>query len=86
MQEYLGVTPPTNAEGLMQDIHWSMGGMGYFPTYSLGNFLSAQLYAKVREDVPNLDDEIRQGNFPRACSAGWNRTSGATAAATSRKS
>ncbi len=63
MQEYLGVTPPTNSEGVMQDIHWSMGGMGYFPTYSLGNFLSAQLFAKVREDVPSLDDEIRQGDF-----------------------
>jgi carboxypeptidase Taq len=55
--------PPNNKEGILQDIHWAMGGMGYFPTYSLGNFLSAQLFAKIREDIPAIDDQISRGEF-----------------------
>ncbi len=61
--EYFGITPPTDAEGILQDIHWAMGGMGYFPTYSLGNFLSAQLFAKIHADIPDLDSQIEAGDF-----------------------
>jgi carboxypeptidase Taq len=63
VREYLGITPPTNREGVLQDVHWAMGGMGYFPTYSLGNFLSAQIFAKVVEDIPDLDQQIAAGRF-----------------------
>jgi carboxypeptidase Taq len=63
MQEYLGVTPSNDADGVLQDIHWSMGLIGYFSTYALGNLVSAQLWEKVNLDNPNLEDQFRQGNF-----------------------
>jgi len=63
MEEYLGVTPPDDAKGVLQDIHWSSGGFGYFSTYTLGNLISAQLWEKVNLDNPNLIDQIRQGKF-----------------------
>ena len=63
MAEYLGLTPPDDAQGVLQDIHWAMGGMGYFPTYSLGNFLSCQLYEKAVEDTPQIPSQIADGNF-----------------------
>jgi carboxypeptidase Taq len=63
MQEYLGVTPPNDAKGVLQDIHWSNGYIGYFSTYALGNLVSAQLWEKINQDVPNLSDQIRKGNF-----------------------
>jgi carboxypeptidase Taq len=63
MTEYLGVAPPNNAEGILQDIHWAMGGMGYFPTYSLGNFLSCQLYDKAIDDAPQIPAQISAGDF-----------------------
>ncbi len=63
MQEYLGVTPPDDAHGVLQDIHWSMGSIGYFSTYALGNLISAQWWERIRTDIPNLDEQIRGGNF-----------------------
>lgn len=63
MKAYLGITPPSDREGVLQDIHWAMGGMGYFPTYSLGNFLSAQLYEKALSDQPEIADGFERGNF-----------------------
>ncbi len=63
MNEYLGVTPPDNARGVLQDIHWSGGAIGYFSTYALGNLISAQLWEKIRKDIRNLDDQICKGNF-----------------------
>lgn len=63
MEEYLGVRPDTDAEGCLQDIHWSHGTFGYFPTYSLGSVLSAQLYASAEEDIENLDGDIESGEF-----------------------
>ncbi len=63
VKEYLGVTPPDDAHGCLQDIHWSMGGFGYFSTYALGNLLSVQYYNKAVEDVPTLPDEVAEGNF-----------------------
>ncbi|MEL6271750.1 MAG: carboxypeptidase M32 [Chloroflexota bacterium] len=61
--EFLGITPPDDARGCLQDIHWSMGGFGYFSTYALGNLLSAQYYNKALQDVPSIPDDIAQGNF-----------------------
>ena len=54
MQEYLGVTPPDDAKGVLQDIHWSSGSIGYFSTYALGNLISVQLWEKVNQDIPDL--------------------------------
>ena len=63
MDEYLGVTPPDDASGVLQDVHWSSGLMGYFSTYALGNLISAQLWEKLNADVPDLDDQFRRGEF-----------------------
>ncbi|QLD85981.1 carboxypeptidase M32 [Natronomonas halophila] len=63
MEEYLGVRPETDAEGCLQDIHWSHGSFGYFPTYSLGSVLAAQLYAAADDDIDSLDAKIRAGEF-----------------------
>ncbi len=63
MQEYLGITPPNDAKGVLQDIHWSGGAIGYFSTYALGNLVSAQLWEKINKDIRDLDDQIRKGNF-----------------------
>jgi carboxypeptidase Taq len=62
-EEYLGVRPETDAEGCLQDIHWSHGSFGYFPTYSLGSVLAAQLYAAAEDDLGDLDDRIESGEF-----------------------
>jgi carboxypeptidase Taq len=72
MQEYLGVVPPNDAKGVLQDIHWSGGSIGYFSTYALGNLVSAQLWEKIRKDIRDLDDQIRKGNFSELL--GWLRT------------
>jgi carboxypeptidase Taq len=63
MEEYLGVLPPDDAKGVLQDIHWSGGAIGYFSTYALGNLISAQLWEKIRRDIRNLDDQICRGDF-----------------------
>jgi carboxypeptidase Taq len=63
MQDYLGVTPPNDAKGVLQDIHWSGGMIGYFPTYALGNLISVQLWEKINQDIPDLEEQIRQGRF-----------------------
>ena len=63
MREYLGVTPPTAAAGVLQDIHWSAGLFGYFATYTLGNVFAAQLARTFRDAHPSLDDDMRRGDF-----------------------
>lgn len=63
MQAYLGVVPPNDAKGVLQDIHWSGGMLGYFSTYALGNLISAQLWEKFKTLNPELDDQLRQGDF-----------------------
>jgi carboxypeptidase Taq len=63
MQEYLGVTPPDDAHGVLQDVHWSGGMVGYFPTYALGNLVSLQLWEKINAEIPTLSQQIRNGNF-----------------------
>lgn len=62
-EEYLGLTPPNDSQGVLQDVHWSMGYMGYFSTYALGNLVSAQLWEKIYETYPDMDDQIRSGDF-----------------------
>jgi carboxypeptidase Taq len=59
------LTPPNHAQGCLQDIHWSMGGLGYFPTYTLGNLYAAQLMDKARADLGDLDADFRLGRFDR---------------------
>jgi carboxypeptidase Taq len=63
MDEYLGVVPPDNAKGVLQDIHWSGGALGYFSTYALGNLISAQLWEKIEADIPDLQEQFRRGEF-----------------------
>ncbi len=62
-QAYLGITPPTDREGVLQDIHWSWAYFGYFPTYSLGTVYAAQLEAALRRDVPDLDAQLVAGEI-----------------------
>lgn len=62
-QQYLGIVPETDAEGCLQDVHWSMGGIGYFPTYTIGNLLSYQIWGALTRDVTNTDDLMAQGTF-----------------------
>ena len=57
-QEYLGVTPPTDTLGVLQDIHWSGGSFGYFPTYTLGNLYGAQIYQTLRRSFPDYDQRL----------------------------
>jgi len=71
MQEYLGISPSNDAEGVLQDVHWSGGMIGYFPTYALGNLASVQLWDKLVEENPNVYDEIAQGKFETVL--GWMR-------------
>ena len=62
-KQYLGVAPDTDADGVLQDVHWSGGMMGYFPTYALGNLISIQLWEKLKEDIPTVSSEIAKGEF-----------------------
>lgn len=63
MNEYLGVVPDTDATGILQDMHWSIGLFGYFPTYTLGNLLALQLWAKYTQDDPQWAGRIQRGEF-----------------------
>jgi len=63
MKRYLGVVPENDAHGVLQDVHWSTGMFGYFPSYMLGNLYAAQIFAKVREDIPDLDEQIANGKL-----------------------
>ena len=63
MQHFLGVAVPDDLHGVLQDVHWSSGIIGYFPTYAIGNVLAAQLWQTARADLPGLDDEIARGEY-----------------------
>lgn len=63
MQEYLGVVPPNDANGVLQDIHWSSGYIGSFPAYTIGNIMSAQFYAAARRALPGLDGAMAGGDY-----------------------
>jgi carboxypeptidase Taq len=62
-EKYLGIRPGTDAEGCLQDIHWSHGSFGYFPTYSLGSAMAAQLFEAAAADLDGVDSQIRDGEF-----------------------
>jgi carboxypeptidase Taq len=63
MADLLGVEVPDDTHGVLQDIHWSQGGIGYFPTYALGNVISLQIWATVREALPDLDAQMEAGEL-----------------------
>jgi carboxypeptidase Taq len=61
-KEYLGIDVPSDNEGILQDIHWAYGSIGYFPTYSLGSFYAAQFFAQAEKDIAGLLDKIEAGD------------------------
>jgi carboxypeptidase Taq len=63
MRELLGIEVPDDLRGVLQDIHWSEGIIGYFPTYAIGNVLASQLWGALRADLPGLDDDLRAGRY-----------------------
>jgi carboxypeptidase Taq len=63
MHEYLGVEVPNDAQGVLQDTHWASGSIGYFATYLLGTVMSVQIWEKILEDVPDLEEQIERGEF-----------------------
>jgi carboxypeptidase Taq len=71
MHRLLGVTPPDDAQGCLQDIHWSAGLFGYFPTYTLGNIYAAQLFARAGAELVDLNAAFARGEFAELL--GWLR-------------
>jgi len=63
MKELLGIEPDTDSQGALQDVHWSMGAFGYFPSYALGNLYGLQFWEKLASDLPQADEMIAKGNF-----------------------
>ncbi|ATB42893.1 Thermostable carboxypeptidase 1 [Cystobacter fuscus] len=63
MRRFLGITPPDDLQGVLQDIHWAWGEFGYFPTYALGNLYSASLYAAARRALPGLEEGLSRGEL-----------------------
>jgi carboxypeptidase Taq len=63
MDQLLGVRPTKDSQGVLQDIHWSSGLFGYFPTYTLGNLVSAIIASKMRKDLEDYEEDIKKGNF-----------------------
>lgn len=61
-QEYLGITPNNDKEGILQDVHWSMGDIGYFPSYALGNAFAAQIYRTMKKELP-VEELLRKGKI-----------------------
>jgi carboxypeptidase Taq len=62
-REYLGIAPPDDADGVLQDIHWSGGSFGYFPTYTLGNLYASQFFAQAEKDLGDLSAQFGRGEF-----------------------
>ena len=63
MEEYLGIRPPTDVLGVLQDIHWSGGSFGYFPSYTLGAIYACQFFNAMKKQIPDVEQQIEQGNF-----------------------
>jgi carboxypeptidase Taq len=63
IRDYLGIDVPDVADGVLQDMHWSGGAIGYFPTYALGNVISGQLWERIRRELPDLPDQVRDAEF-----------------------
>jgi carboxypeptidase Taq len=62
-EEYLGVQVPDDANGVLQDVHWAAGLIGYFPTYALGNLIAGQLFERAHLDLPDLDAQLAAGQL-----------------------
>ncbi len=71
MKDYLGIVPPTDSAGVLQDVHWSFGYMGYFPSYMLGNLYAAQMLPAIRRSLPTLDASLERGDLKPL--VGWLR-------------
>ena len=63
MRDYLGLVPPDDARGVLQDIHWAAGLFGYFATYTLGNLIAAQLWERFGQLYPERDSDLSRGDF-----------------------
>ena len=63
MEEYLGLTPPDDSQGVLQDIHWSSGYIGSFPTYTIGNVMAAQFFQAAHAALPDLDQTLAAGDY-----------------------
>jgi carboxypeptidase Taq len=63
MEQYLGIQVPDDAHGVLQDMHWAGGSMGYFPTYALGNVISVQIWERALEELGDLDERFERGEF-----------------------
>ena len=63
MEDYLGIMPKQDADGVLQDVHWSMGAFGYFPTYTLGNLYSVQFFQQAKSEIGHLEDDIAAGQL-----------------------
>lgn len=72
MQTSLGVVPPNDAEGCLQDVHWSFGGIGYFPSYTLGKLYAAMEWNVMQEQIPDVKQQIQRGEFANILA--WLRT------------
>jgi len=59
----LGITPNNDKDGVLQDMHWSGGNFGYFPTYTIGSIYAAQIFDKLQKEIPTVNDEIELGDF-----------------------
>ena len=71
MEKYVGIRPDNRADGVLQDMHWAVGGLGYFPTYTLGTLYAAAMFAKAIEDLDGLPADFRRGDTTRFL--GWLR-------------
>ncbi len=72
-RQYLGITPPDDKSGVLQDVHWSHGSFGYFPTYTLGSFYAAQFYAQAQKDIPNLLKQVSNGELAELLQWLWEK-------------
>jgi len=63
MEEYLGIRPPSDTLGVLQDVHWSSGSFGYFPSYTLGAIYACQFFHSMKKEIPNIEDQIAQGHL-----------------------
>ena len=72
MKEYLNVDVESDKQGVLQDVHWSSGAIGYFPTYIIGQILACQVFNAAKRQIEGLDEQIKQGEFAPLLS--WLRT------------
>lgn len=73
MERYVGITPDSQADGVLQDMHWSVGALGYFPTYTLGTLYAAALFDKAQQELGDMSEDLRRGDTSRLL--GWLRHS-----------